>query len=279
MSKQPIQIATVQSYISADVRENGREVRKLMQQAWAEGATLVHFPEGALSGYAKKQIKSWHEVEWDLLTHELQMVASLAGDLGLWTVVGSNHRLTAPHRPHNSLYIISAQGKVVTRYDKQFCSNTEITDWYSPGHEDCVFEVAGWRFGCALCIEIQFPELFLRYAAVDVDCILFSSYSESAMFGTQAQGYAAAHNYWISISVPSQTSHALSSRLIAPSGEIQGAAEAMISTVVLEQLDADAPAWQIPLKHAKPWRAAAREGTIYRQRYVQDPRSDEKTTF
>jgi predicted amidohydrolase len=279
MSKRPIKIATAQSYISADVRENGREVRRLMRQAREEGAALVHFSEGAMSGYTKSQIKSWDHVEWEALVHELQLVASLAGDLGLWAVVGSNHRLTAPHRPHNSLYVISAQGKLVTRYDKQFCSNTEISNWYTPGREYCVFEVDGWRFGCALCIEIQFPELFLKYTALDVDCILFSSYSESSMFGTQAQGYAASHSYWISVSVPAQTSHALSSRLIAPSGEIQVEAAPSISTVVLGQLDADSPDWRIPLHHAKPWRAKAREGAIYRQWYVQDPRSDEKSTF
>src|SRR5262245_2314306 len=56
MSKRPIMIATAQSYISADIRENGREIRKLMRQASEEGAVIVHFPEGAMSGYTKSQI-------------------------------------------------------------------------------------------------------------------------------------------------------------------------------------------------------------------------------
>lgn len=232
-----------------------------------------------MSGYTKSQIKSWDRVEWDVLVHELQVVASLAGELGLWVVVGSNHRLTVPHRPHNSLYVISAQGELVTRYDKQFCSHTEISNWYSPGREPCVFEVEGWRFGCALCIEIQFPELFHRYAELEVDCILFSSYSEEPMFGIQAQGYAASHNYWISVSVPAQTSHALSSRLIAPTGEVQATAPPAISGLAVDQLDMDCPAWKIALQYAKPWRAKAREGEIYRQRYVQDPRSEDRASF
>jgi len=279
MRKRPIKIATAQSHISVDVRENGREVRRLMRQAREGGATIAHFPEGALSGYTKSQIKNWDHVDWDAIAQELWLTTGLARELGLWVVVGCNHRLTAPHRPHNSLYVISAEGKLVTRYDKQFCSHTEITNWYSPGREYCVFEVGGWRFGCALCIEIQFPELFFRYAELGVDCMLFSSYSEEPMFGVQAQGYAASHNYWVSVSVPAQTSHALSSRLIAPSGVIQAAAAPSISTIALEQLDADAPEWEIPLNRARPWREKAREGAIYRQRYVQDPRSDEKSEF
>src|SRR4051812_13708444 len=114
MSKLPIKIATAQSQISADVRENGREIQRLMRQARSEGAALVHFPESAISGCTKAQIKSWDNVDWDALVGELEQVAGLARDLGLWVVVGSSHRLTPPHRPHNSLYIISARGEVAT---------------------------------------------------------------------------------------------------------------------------------------------------------------------
>jgi predicted amidohydrolase len=279
MSKRPIKIATAQSLISPDVRENGREIRTLMQQARSEGAAIVHFPESAMSGCTKAQIKSWDQVEWDALGRELEQVASLARELGLWVVVGSCHRLTPPHRPHNSLYVISARGEVATRYDKRFCSHTEITDWYTPGCGCCVFEVEGWRFGCALCIEIQFPEVFLEYCRLDVDCVLFSAYADDPMFGIQAQGYAASHSYWFSLSVPAQMSHALSSRLIAPTGAVQATAPPSVSGLALNGLDADSPEWEIALRRARPWRAQARDGTIYRSRHVQDPRSEEKSRF
>jgi predicted amidohydrolase len=142
-----------------------------------------------------------------------------------------------------------------------------------------VFEVDGWRFGCALCIEIQFPELFLQYTEREVDCVLFSSYSEVAMFGIQAQGYAASHSYWISVSVPAQASHVLSSRMIAPTGDVQGTAPRSVSGLTLNRMDADDPIWNVALHHARPWRKKAREGGIYRERYVNDPRSEAKTLF
>jgi predicted amidohydrolase len=279
MNKHPLTLATAQSHISADVMENGKEIRRLMLAAHNQGATIIHFPEGALSGYTKSQIKNWEDVDWDALLIEKHCVADYARKLGLWVVVGCNHRLTPPNRPHNSLYVISAKGELVTRYDKQFCSNTEITRFYSPGCGYCVFEVEGWRFGCALCIEIQFAELFLRYAELNIDVMLFSSYSEDAMFGIQAQGYAASHNFWFSFSVPAQVSHNLSSRLIAPTGSIQSAAIPSRSEVIVNELDVDRLEWNIALKHAKPWRARAREGQIYRNRYAVDPRSEEKSTF
>jgi apolipoprotein N-acyltransferase len=169
--KQPIVLATAQSVITPDVRANGAEIRRLMEIARAQGADIVHFPEAAMSGYTKSQIKSWDDVDWKALEAELEQTARLAAGLGLWAVIGCAHRLTAPNRPHNSLYIISARGAVVTRYDKQWCSHTEITRFFSPGQGLGVFEVGGWRFGCALCIEIQFPELFQAYRARDVDCM------------------------------------------------------------------------------------------------------------
>jgi len=44
-------IATAQSTISVDVNANGEEIRRLMREASGAAAQLIHFPEGALSGY------------------------------------------------------------------------------------------------------------------------------------------------------------------------------------------------------------------------------------
>jgi predicted amidohydrolase len=279
MSKHPITIAVAQSRISADVRGNGREIRELMRRARAGGAAIVHFPEGAMSGCSKAQIKDWERVDWDALVDELTAVADLARELGLWALVGCSHRLTPPHRPHNSLYVISDRGQITTRYDKRFLSHTEVTGWHTPGREPCVFEVDGWRFGCALCIEVQFPEVFQQYAALGVDCVLFSAYADDPMFGIQAQGYAASHSYWVSVSTPTLMSAGLSSRLIAPTGEVQAAATPSVSGIVVDLLDERCPRWDIALNRARPWRAKARDGAVYRQRYVQDPRSDGKSSF
>lgn len=279
MPARPIVIASAQSYISSDIRENGREIRGLVEQARAGGASIVHFPEASLSGYTKSQIRDWSRVDWTALDEKQQALAALARDLGIWVVVGCVHRLTPPHRPHNSLYVISASGELLTRYDKRFCSHTEISHWFSPGDGSRVFEIDGWRFGCALGIEIQFPEVFLDYGEVGVDCLLFSSYSEDPMFGVLAQGYAAANNYWLSFSVPAQTAHAVSSRLIGPDGNIQAAAPSSGSALTINSMDPADPQWEIALNRARPWRAKARDGEIYREWRVQDPRSDSLDLF
>jgi hypothetical protein len=74
-------------------------------------------------------------------------------------------------------------------------------------------------------------------------------------------------------------SRGLSSRLIAPTGEVQAMATPSASGIVVDLLDEQCPRWEIALHRAKPWRAKARDGSIYRGRYVQDPRSDVKSSF
>src|SRR5207244_8182308 len=88
MRKSPIKIATAQCAISPELRANGREIRALMRQAHAGGAAIVHFPEAAMSGCSKAHIKSWDGFDWDVLVDELRLTAKLAGELGLWVVVG-----------------------------------------------------------------------------------------------------------------------------------------------------------------------------------------------
>lgn len=279
MRSESIRIAVAQSAVSADVGANATEIRRLMVAAAAAGARLVQFPEGALSGYVKAQIASWDSVDWDVLRRALETVMGEAARLKLWVVLGSNHRLTPPNRPHNSLHVIGPDGRLVTRYDKRFCSHTEISDWYSPGIEPVVFDVDGFRFGCALCIEIQFPELFQEYAALGADAVLFSSYSRDPIFAVQAQAFAATSNLWVAMAVPAKCSDAAPSGVYAPNGDIMRRAAAGAADLICVTLDRRDPALAVALNKARPWRAVARDGAIYRERHVDDVRSRDRTVL
>jgi predicted amidohydrolase len=106
----------------------------LMWEANRAGARLVHFPEGAMTCPRKKIMSvsgpeevgpaDWARVDWTVLREEPAATVALAGELRLWTVLGSIHRLTGPHRPHNSLYVISDRGEIATRYDERMLSST-----------------------------------------------------------------------------------------------------------------------------------------------------------
>lgn len=84
------------------IHEQGRRIRKLMDLAADGGARLVLFTEGALSGLPATRLMSgdpdrpaeadWSRVDWQALHAERQRTIERAGELGLWTVVGSLHR-------------------------------------------------------------------------------------------------------------------------------------------------------------------------------------------
>lgn len=153
----PLRLAVAQPRVEVDPPANGAAVRRLMRQASAGGARLIQFPEGMLSGYAKAQVHDWADVDFDAVSAELDAIAALAAELEMWVVLGSAHPLTSPHRPHNSLYVIADDGRLVDRYDKRMLSHTEVTRFYAPGFRPVVFEVDGYRFGLAICVEINFP--------------------------------------------------------------------------------------------------------------------------
>lgn len=277
-----IRIAAAQHAVGCDAAANGASVRALMRAAHGQGARLVQFPEGSVSGYpsgaeAKQALSGWR-IDWSAVRDQLERIAALAAELRLWVVVGCSHRLTAPHRPHNSLYVVSDEGRLVGRYDKRVCSHTEITGWYSPGCDPLVFDVDGFRFGTALCVEIHFPELFAEYRALGVDCVLLSSFSEDPVFDVMARAHAAVHSSWVSVSVPAQCSRAMPSGVSGPHGYWLGRCPSDGSqAVVCVDLDRGDPALDVALNKARPWRAAVRRVRARGEGRVRDPRSDDRT--
>ena len=57
------------------------------------------------------------------------------------------------------------------------------------------------------------------------------------------------------------------------------AVPALADCCVVDLLDEQCPRWELALHRAKPWRARACDGAIYRVRHVRDPRSDAKSSF
>lgn len=216
-----LRMAVAQSTVRVDptdadgLRASGAEVRRLMTQAAEAGARLVHFAEGALcfpSKYVMSELgpdqvgpSDWSRADWPVLAAELDRIAALSGELGIWTVIPSVHRLPAPARPHNSQYVVSDHGTLVARYDERTLSTTKITHMYSPGTRPVTFEVDGHRFGLALGMDAHFPELFTQYEQLDVDGVLLSyetgGDSDRVSLATKVRGHAVANNYWISLAV------------------------------------------------------------------------------
>jgi predicted amidohydrolase len=202
--------------------------------------------------------------------------------LGLWVAFGSIHPLTPPHRPHNSLYVVSDTGELAARYDKRFLSNTEATWMYSPGKDPVVFEVDGFRFGIALCIEAHFPALFEEYERLDVHAVLLSVMVEDPMRALIAQSYAALHGYWLGYSVPAQYGASAPGGVVAPGGRwLARCEDENRPGLAVADLDLDSPDPDIDMavRHARPWRHVARQARHTGRLVGPDPRSDETAAF
>ncbi|GAA3348737.1 carbon-nitrogen hydrolase family protein [Amorphoplanes nipponensis] len=275
----PLRLAIGQTRVTTDPQRNGATIRAAMRAAAAAGAQLIQLPEGALTGYvgpAKRHYAGWR-IDWTPVTEQLEGTMALAAELGIWVVVGGNHRLTGDHRPHNSLWVISGRGELIDRYDKRYLSHNEVTGFYTPGTQARVVEVDGWRLGLLICIEVNFPELWMELEELEVDAVLFSTFSEDPIFEVIARGYAATHGFWISTALPAQCAASMPSSLIGPDGTVLRQAAADGEDLVITDLDRDDPAFNIALTKARPWRRAARAGDIYRAARIDDPRSTDRT--
>ncbi|KND39224.1 carbon-nitrogen hydrolase family protein [Streptomyces acidiscabies] len=288
---QSVRLAVAQTPVREDprdaeaLRESGREVRELMREAGARGARVVHFPEGAICFPSKFALSvdgpdvvgpaDWGRCQWSVLQAELAAIAGLARELRLWTVIPSVHRLTGPNRPHNSLYVVSDAGEVVTRYDERLLSRTKVSYMYAPGVSPVTFEVDGVRFGCLLGMEIHYPELFAEYEQLDVDCVLFSTSGTPGNTAAQAQGHATANSYWVSFAVPAR--YRAPSGIVAPDGDWLARCHVDGSpSVAVADLDDSSEAAAGAVTYGRPWRREARSG-IYAEHQVSDPRSADRT--
>lgn len=293
-----LRLAVAQNTVPSDpydpygLEAAGAGIRRLMAEAAAAGARLVQFPEGSIV-YPDKHVVSstgpdtlgeadWDRAAWDVIGEQAEAIAAYAGRLGIWTTFGAPHRLTAPNRPLNGYYVVSDEGRLVDRYDKRFLSHTEISLLFTPGSRPLVFEVDGFRFGTALCIEVQFPELFAEYERLDVDAVLLSTDGVAASPATIVQAYGAVYNYWLGFSVAAQNSTVAASGIIAPGGawlvHCAGDGRPGIAVADLERESTD-PRIEVALQHARPWRRKARAG-LYDGRCADgDPRSDLRTAF
>src|SRR5262249_46239794 len=123
--------------------------------------------------------------DWARLETATRRVLDVARRTGIWIILGSTHRLTGRHKPHNCVYVINSSGAIVDRYDKMFCAGDKSgrrgdLAHYSPGDHFVVFTVKGVRCGVLICYEYAFPELYREYKRLGVQLIFHSFHAGHA---------------------------------------------------------------------------------------------------
>ena len=287
-----IRVATCQFSVEADIAHNRRAVLRQIAQAARSGADVVHFSECALSGYAGVDIPDAAAIDWDALrdaTHEIQTAAK---QHAVWVLLGSSHRLSARHKPHNSVYVIDSCSRIVDRYDKRFCTGlagrrpTMDLSHYSPGNRCVTFRVKGITCGVLICYDYRFPELYRQYKQLGVD-VIFQSFHNARATVVADQRYniwktivpatmscrAAENHFWVSANNSTARPSRWGSFAVRPDGQIVGKLPlhkpgVLITEMVLDPSFFDAPG---------PWRESAMQGQLHSGRLVKDPRSADVT--
>ena len=295
-----LSVATCHFPVDAEVSRNAQYVENQILQARELGADVAHFPEASLSGYAGIDFKSYRGFDWSRLEAATRHVLDLARQARLWVILGSTHRLTGRHKPHDSVYVISAQGRIVDRYDKMFCSGPDLAH-YSPGTHFASFNLKGIHCGVLICYEYAFPKLYREYKRRGVQLVFHSfhaghasptrvatmatevgarfhtlncgsSYPEIRM-PASVQAAATANYLWVSCSNTSARHSCFPSFFVRADGIVTGRLRRHVAGVLVSTVDTKERLYD----GTREWRDRALRGTFHSGRPVRDRRSDTRT--
>jgi len=283
-----VTVATCQFCIEKQVERNLRSITRQMKQAKAKGAHVVHFSEACVSGYLGCELKSIREMDWNRIRTCMQEIMLLARDLGLWVVVGCNHRLSGKHRPHNSLYVIDDRGGLVNRYDKMFCTGNDEKSGdlkhYSPGEKFVTFKVRNVTCGLLICHDFRYPELFRKYKKRGAQLMLVSfhnagikrnAYEKYLVTVPATLQSAAASNHFAVSANNSTRPYAWPSFVVSAEGLILSKARAHRPAVLVNTIDTKRKLHDASVA----WRDRCMRGTYHSGTLVRDKRSDNRKSL
>ena len=287
-----LRVATCQFPVEPDIAGNLGYTLRQIRQAARQGAKVIHFSECSLSGYAGVEFPDMSQLDWDELLEATQSICQAARQTRTWVVLGSTHRLSGRHKPHNCLYLIDPRGQVVDRYDKRFCTGTAgrrptmDLSHFSPGNHPVTFTVDGITPGMLICYDYRFPELYREYYSRGVQ-ILLQSFHNARTTVVEDQSYniwrtivpstmscrAAENHMWISANNSTAQPSRWPSFAVRPDGQIVGRLTLHRPGVLVTDMTLDPDLFDAP----GPWRDQAISGTLHSGKLIDDKRSSDLT--
>lgn len=170
--------AVIQMNSTAEVADNLRQARRLLEQAAVAGVKLAALPENfAIMGQSEQDklrvaeamgqgpIQSW--------------LRQTARELDIWIVAGTVPlKLDAEARAAAACLVVDAHGECVARYDKIHLFDVDVpataerpaevyreSATLAPGREPVVLDTPVGRLGLGICYDMRFPELFRQMVA------------------------------------------------------------------------------------------------------------------
>lgn len=282
MTSEILKIATCQFPVSGSVAHNSEHICRQIAEAKELGGDIVHFPECALSGYAGVDFESFDGYDWDLLRVETQKIMDIASKNAIWVVLGSSHQLTEPNKPHNCLYLIGPDGKIANRYDKRFCTKTDLSN-YTPGKRFVDFTINGVKCGLLICFDLRFPEIYRAVKRRGVQFVMQSFYNarqqgpsiHSEIMRQTMQCRAATNYFWTSMTNSCGWFCPYPSCFIRPDGKIVKQLEDHKEGVMVNTVDLSADLYD----PSAEFRQMAMDGALDNGTEINDPRSRDTSSL
>ena len=94
----------------------------------------------------------------------------------------------------NQLGVFQPGKPAITPYTKNHLVVPELKKGIKPGDEANLFEINGVKYGCAICYDFYFPELFCHYAKLRADVVVIVSHqrqepTDNLLFLTRARAF------------------------------------------------------------------------------------------
>ena len=277
-----IKAATCQFAVSSSIGRNAAQIIRFMRKAGGMGADIVHFSECALSGYVGTDFANFSGYDWELLREKTAEIIALAGELKLWVVLGSTHKLTKPNKPCNSLYLISSTGDIIDRYDKRFCTRGDLRR-LSPGGHFVNFDLNGVKCSLLICFDLRFSEIYRELYRAGVKCVFESFYNakqkgpsvHTQIMRQTIQCRAASNAMWVSMSNSSGYYSPYPSCFISPEGVIVNQLSSNKAGIMLNEVDLSRKFYD-PMEK---FRELAIKGILNNGEVPEDERSDDRKCF
>jgi len=148
-----------------------------IHDAAGQGARLILTPETThfmdLSG---KALSAHVQVQDE--DPGVRRFCALAGELGVWLVVGSLTIRVSDQKVANRSLVIDSTGRVVAHYDKIHMFDVDLPDGesyresrnFAPGAQAVTVETPWATMGLSVCYDLRFPHLYraLAHAGADI---------------------------------------------------------------------------------------------------------------
>lgn len=184
-----LNVAIVQMTSVNDIASNEATVRQALSDIESKNVDLIVFPENvwflrlvdgeALPDFSEavsfhREIQEWVEKNDCAVIFGAVPVTKLPGASATGGKSAKPFSATAVFEPGRSWHVPYTK---IHLFDVDVTGHKPVreSDHLARGEGPRVWEYRGWKFGCAICYDVRFAELFSQYAASAVDALFLPS--------------------------------------------------------------------------------------------------------